>query len=385
MSDAVTPFTLHVDDAVIADLHRRLDHTRWPERETVDDWSQGTPLAYVQAVCRYWREQYDWRERERRLNHFPQFLTTLDDLPIHFIHQRSPHPQALALLITHGWPGSVVEFHKVIGPLVDPVAHGGRAEDAFHVVCPTLPGYGFSGKPTEPGWGVGRIAEVWDRLMLRLGYGRYVAQGGDWGAAITAMIGQQNLGHCAAIHVNMPIVEPDPATLNDLTPLEQGALEAFRYYTEQDSGYSKQQSTRPQTLGYGLTDSPAGQAAWILEKFRAWTDCDGHPENVLTRDEMLDDIMLYWCTASAASSARLYWESFNALGRFEIDLPAGISIFPKEIFRASRRWAERHYRHLIHWNELDRGGHFAALEVPQVFVDEVRTCFRPLRQELSDA
>ena len=384
MSDAITPFGIHIDDAVIADLHRRLDHTRWPERETVDDWSQGTPLAYVQAVCRYWREQYDWRERERRLNRFPQFLTTLDGLPIHFIHQPSPHPQALPLLITHGWPGSVVEFHKVIGPLVDPVAHGGRAEDAFHVVCPTLPGYGFSGKPTRPGWGVGRIAEVWDRLMLRLGYGRYVAQGGDWGAAITAMIGQQNLGHCAAIHVNMPIVEPDPATMNDLTPLEQGALEAFRYYTEQDSGYSKQQSTRPQTLGYGLTDSPAGQAAWILEKFRAWTDCDGHPENVLTRDEMLDDIMLYWCTASAASSARLYWESFNSLGRFEIDLPAGISIFPKEIFRASRRWAERHYRHLIHWNELDRGGHFAALEVPQVFVDEVRTCFRPLRQELSD-
>lgn len=379
MSDTVTPFTVHVDDAVIADLHRRLDHTRWPERETVDDWSQGAPLAYVQAVCHYWREQYDWRERERRLNRFSQFVTTLDGLPIHFIHQRSPHPQALPLLITHGWPGSVVEFHKVIGPLVDPVAHGGSAEDAFHVVCPTLPGYGFSGKPARPGWGVERIAQAWNRLMLRLGYARYVAQGGDWGAAVTATIGQQNLGNCAAIHVNMPIVEPDPATMNDLTPLERDALEAFRHYTEQDSGYSKQQSTRPQTLGYGLTDSPAGQAAWILEKFRAWTDCDGHPENVLSRDEMLDDIMLYWCTASAASSARLYWESFNGLGRFEIDLPAGISIFPKEIFRSSRRWAERHYKRLIHWNELDRGGHFAALEVPQVFVDELRTCFRPLR------
>ena len=379
MHDAIVPFSIHVDDSVIADLHRRLQNTRWPETETVDDWSQGAPLAYVQDVCRYWREDFDWRASERRLNRFSQFTTRLDELDIHFIHQRSPHPQAKPLLITHGWPGSIVEFHKVIEPLVDPVAHGGSAADAFHVICPALPGYGFSGKPARTGWGIAKIAEVWNRLMLRLGYPRYFAQGGDWGAAVTASIGQQNLGNCQAIHINMPIVEPDPATMNDLSPLEQGALAAMQYYAEQDSGYSKQQSTRPQTLGYGLVDSPSGQAAWILEKFQAWTDCDGHPENVLTRDELLDNIMLYWCTASAASSARLYWESFRSLSRFEIDLPTGVSIYPKEIFRASRRWAERHYRNLIHWNELDRGGHFAALERPQVFVDEVRACFRTQR------
>lgn len=379
MSDAITPFSIHIDDSVIADLHRRLDNTRWPEKETVDDWSQGVPLAYVQDVCRYWRERYDWRASERRLNRFSQFTTQLDGLDIHFIHQRSPHPQAMPLLITHGWPGSVVEFHKVIEPLVDPVAHGGDAADAFHVICPSLPGYGFSGKPARSGWGIEKIAQVWNHLMLRLGYARYFAQGGDWGAAVTASIGQQNLGHCLAIHLNMPIVEPDPATLNDLSPLEQSALAGMQHYVDQDSGYSKQQSTRPQTLGYALTDSPAGQAAWILEKFWAWTDCDGHPENVLGRHEMLDDIMLYWCTASAASSARLYWESFNRIGRFEVELPTGISLFPKEIFRSSRRWAERHYKRLVHWHELDRGGHFAALEVPQVFVEELRACFRPLR------
>ncbi|WP_372716670.1 epoxide hydrolase family protein [Immundisolibacter sp.] len=379
MNNTITPFAIHVDDAVIADLHRRLADTRWPEQETVDDWSQGAPLAYVQDVCRYWREGYDWRASERRLNRFDQFMTKLDDLDIHFIHQHSPHPQAKPLLITHGWPGSIVEFHKVIEPLVDPVAHGGNAADAFHVVCPALPGYGFSGKPAHTGWGIEKIAGAWNALMLRLGYPTYFAQGGDWGAAVTASIGQQNLGNCQAIHINMPIVEPDPATMHDLSSLEQGALAAMQYYVDKDSGYSKQQSTRPQTLGYGLVDSPSGQAAWILEKFWAWTDCDGHPENVLTRDEMLDNIMLYWCTASAASSARLYWESFSSLSRFEIELPTGVSIFPKEIFRASRRWAERHYSNLIHWNELDKGGHFAALERPQVFVDEVRACFRSQR------
>ena len=379
MSDTVTPFAVHVDDAVIADLHRRLDHTRWPERETVADWSQGAPLAYVQELCRTWRQDYDWRARERRLNRFAQFTTEFDGLTIHFIHQRSPHPKAQPLLITHGWPGSIVEFHMVIEPLVDPVANGGRAQDAFHVVCPALPGYGFSGKPTGTGWGVEKIAQVWDLLMLRLGYAQYFAQGGDWGSAVTTVIGQQNLGHCRAIHVNMPIVAPDPATLDAPTPLEQRALAAMQHYADHDSGYSKQQSTRPQTLGYGLTDSPAGQAAWIVEKFQAWMDCDGHPENAIGREELLDNIMLYWCTASAASSARLYWESFNSLPRSTVELPTGISLYPKEIFLASRRWAQRQYPQLIHWNELERGGHFAALEQPVVFVDELRSCFRSLR------
>ncbi|MGK2912904.1 MAG: epoxide hydrolase family protein [Porticoccaceae bacterium] len=379
MNDAITPFTIHVDDAVLTDLKRRLINTRWPEKEAVDDWSQGIPLAYVQDVCRYWLETYDWRASEVRLNRFSQFITNIDGLDIHFIHQRSPHKEAVPLLITHGWPGSIVEFHKVIEPLVDPVAFGGSAADAFHVICPALPGYGFSGKPTRTGWRIEKIAEAWNQLMLRLGYSRYFAQGGDWGAAVTGAIAMQNLGNCQAIHLNMAIVQPDPATMNDLSSLEKSALAGMQHYKDVDSGYSKQQSTRPQTVGYGLVDSPSGQAAWILEKFWAWTDCDGHPENVLTRDELLDNIMLYWCTASAASSARLYWESFSSLSRDEILLPTGVSIYPKEIFRASQRWAERRYKKLIYWNELDKGGHFAAFERPEVFVDEVRACFRSQR------
>ena len=378
-NDAIRPFEIAISDAVLADLKQRLSNTRWPEKETVSDWSQGIPLAYTQEVCDYWLNSYDWRTRERLLNAYPQFITELNDLDIHFIHARSPHAEARPLLMTHGWPGSIVEFQKVIGPLVDPVAHGGDAADAFHVVCPSLPGYGFSGKPKVSGWTIDKIAETWNQLMLRLGYEQYVAQGGDWGAAVTSAIGMQNLGNCQAIHVNMVIVEPDPATMEDLTALEQSALAGMEYYQDHDSGYSKQQSTRPQTVGYGLCDSPVGQMAWILEKYWAWMDCDGHPENVLTKDELLDNIMLYWCNASAASSARLYWHSFNDLSRDEIVLATGCSVYPKEIFRASRRWAERRFKNLIHWNELDKGGHFAAFEVPETFIKEVRDCFRTLR------
>lgn len=379
MNTAIKPFRIAIPDAALADLKQRLANTRWPDKETPDDWSQGIPLAYVQEVCDYWRNKYNWREREALLNRFDQFTTEFDGLDIHFIHVRSPHGQARPLLITHGWPGSIVEFQQVIGPLVDPVAHGGNAADAFHVVCPSLPGYGFSGKPTKPGWNIDRIAGIWNDLMVRLGYPRYFAQGGDWGAAVTAAIGMQNLGNCEAIHLNMVIVEPDPATFASLTPLEQSALAGMQHYKDHDSGYSKQQSTRPQTLGYGLVDSPAGQAAWILEKFWAWTDCDGHPEHALSRDAMLDNIMLYWCTAAAASSARLYWESFNSISRAEIVLPTGCSIYPREIFRASRRWAERRFKNLIHWNEPAKGGHFAAFEQPESFIEEVRSCFRAVR------
>jgi len=378
-SDRVTPFRIEVADSELDDLRRRLRATRWPDRETVDDWSQGIPLAYVQEVCAYWAEKYDWRAREARLNAFPQFRTTIDGCEIHFVHQRSRHEHALPLVVTHGWPGSIVEFHKVIGPLTDPTAHGGRAEDAFHVVCPTLPGYGFSGKPGRKGWGVARIADAWSTLMQRLGYARYVAQGGDWGAMVTTHIGMRDPEHCAAIHLNMPIVAPDPATLGSLTPAEQSALAGIQHYQEWDSGYSKQQSTRPQTVGYGLVDSPAGQAAWILEKFWAWTDCDGHPENVLTRDELLDNVMLYWLPGTGASSARLYWESFRTPPFDPVKVPVGCSIFPKEIFRCSRRWAEKRFGSLLHWNELEKGGHFAAFEQPEVYVDEVRACFRGLR------
>ncbi len=380
MSDSeITDFKIEIPDAQLEDLRRRLGATRWPDAETVDDWSQGIPLAYVQEVCAYWAEKYDWREREAALNRFAQFKTNIDGCGIHFIHVRSPHEDALPLVITHGWPGSVVEFHKVIEPLTNPTAHGGDAADAFHVVCPSLPGYGFSDRAVDSGWGVAHIADAWAELMSRLGYARYVAQGGDWGAMVTTRIGIQDPEHCAAIHLNMPIVPPDPETMNDLTEGEQSALAGMQHYQDKDSGYSKQQSTRPQTLGYGLVDSPAGQAAWILEKFWAWTDCQGHPENALGRDELLDNVMLYWLTGTGASSARLYWESFNTPPMESVKVPVGCSIFPKEIFRSSKRWAEKHFGSLLHWNELAKGGHFAAFEQPEVFVDELRECFRSLR------
>jgi pimeloyl-ACP methyl ester carboxylesterase len=379
MTDAIRPFRIEIPDAALDDLRRRLGATRWPDPEPVDDWSQGIPLAYVQEVCAYWAEKYDWRAREAALNRYPQFVTTLDDVDIHFVHVRSPHEDARPLVLTHGWPGSIVEFQKVIGPLTDPTAHGGNADDAFHLVCPSLPGYGFSGKPTHTGWGVQKIADTWSQLMQRLGYERYLAQGGDWGAMVTTCIGIQDPDHCAAIHLNMPIVPPDPATMSELSEAEQSALAGMKHYTDWDSGYSKEQSTRPQTVGYGLVDSPSGQAAWILEKFWSWMDCDGHPENVLTRDELLDNVMLYWLPGTAASSARLYWESFNTPPMDTPKVPVGCSIFPKEIFRSSKRWAEKHFGGLLHWNELEKGGHFAAFEQPETFVNEVRTCFRSLR------
>jgi pimeloyl-ACP methyl ester carboxylesterase len=379
MPPAIEPFRIAASDAALDDLRRRLRATRWPERETVDDWSQGIPLAYVQDVCAYWAEKYDWRAREARLNRFEQFRTELDGLGIHLVHVRSPHANALPLVITHGWPGSIVEFQKVIEPLTNPTAHGGDARDAFHVVCPSLPGYGFSDKPARKGWTTQRIAKAWAALMERLGYPRYVAQGGDWGAMVTTWIGSEDPTHCAGIHLNMPIAPPDPATLNDLTDKEKSALAGMQHYNEWDSGYSKQQSTRPQTVGYGLVDSPAGQAAWILEKFWAWTDCNGHPENVLGRDELLDNVMLYWLPGTGASSARLYWESFRTLSLDPVRVPVGCSIFPKEIFRTSRRWAEKRFEKLVYFNELEKGGHFAAFEQPEAYVREVRSCFRQLR------
>lgn len=384
MSDQITPFRIAISDDQLEDLKRRLRATRWPERECVDDWTQGLPLAYAQEVASYWLEKYDWRAREGLLNRFAQFKTQIDGLGIHFIHVRSPHPDATPLLVTHGWPGSIVEFQKVIGPLTNPTAHGGEAADAFHVVCPSLPGYGFSDKPTRTGWNAQRIAKAWSELMLRLGYKRYAAQGGDWGAVVTTCIGFQDTANCLGIHVNLPLIlhllmRIDPAS-SDLTAAEKSALAGAQYYNDWDSGYSKEQSTRPQTVGYGLSDSPAGQMAWILEKFWAWTDCNGHPENVLTRDELLDNVMIYWLTGTAASSARLYWESFRSLPTDEVPIPAGCSIFPKEIFRASRRWAEQRYTKLVYFTELDKGGHFAAFEQPEMFVREVRACFRQIRQ-----
>jgi pimeloyl-ACP methyl ester carboxylesterase len=379
MTDAITPFTLAIPQADLDDLGRRLAATRWPEKEPVGDWTQGSPLAKVQALVEHWRTRYDWRACEARLNALGQFKTRIDGIDMHFLHVRSPHPNAMPLIVTHGWPGSVIEFMKVIGPLTDPVAHGGKAEDAFHVVMPSLPGFGFSGKPTETGWGVPRIAMAWITLMERLGYDRWVAQGGDWGAAVTTAIGVIRPAACAAIHVNMPLIFPGPEDMADLTEKEQGALAALQHYEKWDSGYSKQQGTRPQTVGYGLVDSPVGQAAWIYEKMWAWTDNKGAPEDVLSMDEMLDNIMLYWLPATGASSARLYWESFGSFASQALDLPVGVSVYPKEIFRASRRWAECHMSNIIHWNELDQGGHFAAWEQPALYVKEVRDCFRQVR------
>ncbi len=278
---AITSFRIETPQEDLDDLRRRLHATRWPDPEPVDDWSQGIPLAYVQDMCSYWADDYDWAARSERLNAFPQFTTEIDGIDIHFLHVRSPHDDALPLIITHGWPGSVAEFQDVIGPLTDPTAHGGDAADAFHVVCPSIPGYGFSGKPTETGWGVERIADVWGVLMGRLGYDRFLAQGGDWGSMITTCIGIQNPDHCMGIHLNMPLALPDPETMDSLTETEMSALGAFDHYQKHEGGYSKQQSTRPQTLGYGLVDSPAGQAAWILEKFWAWTDNDGTPDSAV--------------------------------------------------------------------------------------------------------
>jgi len=377
MSDDVTPFRVGVPDSALADLRDRLRRTRWPETETVADWSQGTPLAYVRELCRYWGQEYDWDAAQARLNAFPQFLTGIDGLDIHFIHVRSPHPDATPLVMTHGWPGSVVEFRKVIEPLTDPVAFGGSAADAFHVVCPTLPGYGFSGKPTTPGWGAERIADAWDQLMTRLGYPRYGAQGGDWGSLVTMAIGRRHLSRVLGVHLNMVVAAPDRA--GELTEREQAALAALQRHRAQGSGYAAIQSTRPQTIGYGLVDSPAALCAWIVEKFQAWSDCDGDPANVFSRDEMLDNIMLYWLPGTGASAARLYWESFARRSADPVLAPAGCSVFPKEIYRPSRRWAEPLFADLRYWNEPDKGGHFAALEQPAAFVDEVRSAFRSFR------
>ena len=377
MADLVTPFRIAVPQADLDDLNARLKNTRWPDSETVEDWSQGMPLAYTQELCRYWATDYDWRASEERLNRFDQFRTDINGLGIHFIHVRSPHPDAMPLVITHGWPGSIVEFHKVIGPLVDPVAHGGDANDAFHVVCPSLPGYGFSDKPKETGWNISRIAKTWDQLMVRLGYDRYFAQGGDWGAMVTSSLGVNHSDHVAGLHLNMPLAVPDLS--QPLTDAEQASMDGFANYERWEAGYSKQQSTRPQTVGYGLADSPAGQAAWVVEKFWAWTDSDGHPENVLTRDELLDNVMLYWLPGAGASSARLYWESFADVDFTPINVPVGCSIFPKEIFRMSRRWAEGRFTDLRFWNEPEKGGHFAAFEQPDIWLDDVRSCFRTMR------
>ncbi len=376
------PFHIEVPEAELADLRDRLRRTRWPDEEPVADWSQGVPLAYVRDLCEYWAAEYDWRATERRLNALPQFRTEIDGVGIHFLHVRSPHENALPLILSHGWPGSVLEFVKAIPLLTEPE----DPTDAFHVVVPSLPGYGFSDRPTEPGWGVQRIAAAWQELMARLGYDRYGAQGSDWGTSITSSMGQQDSGRLAGIHVMPPIAAPDPATFDDLTPAEEAALADLRHAEAYESGYAEQMTTKPQTVGYALTDSPAGLCAWVVEKFASWTDSGGTPETVLTRDEMLDDITLYWLTRTATSSARLYWESFREVGEWfskatadTVDVPTGCSIFPKEMPRPSRRWAAKRYTDIRWWGEPSKGGHFAAWEQPELFAEELRGFFRLVR------
>jgi epoxide hydrolase len=375
-SESIEPFGTPVDEAQLADLDVRLRRTRWPSDDVVDDWSQGTPTAVLRGLCEYWADSYDWLERARLLDRHAQYRTTIDGLGIHFVHVRSPEPDALPLILTHGWPGSIVEFQEVIGPLADPRAHGGDPSDAFHVVCPSLPGYGWSDPPTEPGWGVTRIAATWATLMGRLGYDRYGGQGGDWGAMVTTALGGLDAEHLVGIHLNMPLAFPDSEPENEK---EQAVIDDFTSYLQEGSGYQAIQSTRPQSVGYGLVDSPAALAGWILEKLWAWTDHDGDLTSVLSFDQVLDNLMLYWLPGTGASSARLYWESARSLDLPDVTVPVGCTIFPKELIRTAERWADHHFSDLRYFNEVDRGGHFAAFEQPELFVDEVRAFFRLVR------
>jgi pimeloyl-ACP methyl ester carboxylesterase len=391
-NDAIRPFSIKVPEADLADLRRRLAATRWPDQETVTDRSQGVQLATMKELVHYWETDYDWRRAEAKLNAWPQFVTEIDGLDIHFVDVRSRDPNALPLIMTHGWPGSIFELLKVVSPLTDPTAYGGRAEDAFDLVLPSMPGYGFSGMPTGTGWGPARIGRAWDELMRRVGYERYVSQGGDWGAVISNVMARQTPKGLLGIHVNMPATVPsdvakvlacgDPAP-SGLSSEEKVAFDGMDALYKKGSGYALMMVTRPQTLGYSLADSPVGLAAWFYDKFADWTYSGGDPERVLTKDEMLDDISLYWFTGTATSGARLYWENnannFNAV---DISIPAAITVFPGEIYQAPQSWAERAYHKLIYYNRVDKGGHFAAWEQPELFSAELRAAFRSLRKSI---
>lgn len=385
MSDAIRPFHLSIPQAQLDDLRQRLAQARWPDPETVPDTSQGPQLAKLQALVKHWQDSYDWRRCERLLNGLGQYHTEIDGLDIHFLHVRSPNPDAIPLLLTHGWPGSVLEFREVIGPLTDPAAHGGDPRDAFHVVIPSLPGFGFSGKPTGTGWNLGRIAAAWTTLMERLGYARWAAQGGDWGAAVTTVLGHMAPPALIGIHLNMVMFHPSEEERAQADAGEQRMLDDARRYEQEYSGYYKLQSTRPQSVAFSLADSPVGLAAWIYALFQDVSDSGGDVERVFALDDLIDDIMLYWLPNTGASSARLYWEAMQSMrhGGMPSDpmaTPAGISMFPGEQLRLSKRWAERRFAKLVHFNALPRGGHFAALEQPTAFTEEVRASFRFARQ-----
>ena len=374
----VEPFALYVPQEQLDDLRQRLERARWPDEEPVTGWEQGVPSTRLRVLADHWSTNYDWRKCEALLNSLGQFRTRIDDLDIHFLHIRSAEPDAMPLLLTHGWPGSVLEFRNVIGPLTDPLSHGGKASDAFHLIIPSLPGYGFSEKPPITGWGVERIAKAWAELMRRLGYDRYVAQGGDWGSLVTMCLAVDEPAELAAVHFNMLSIVPTDLPVS-LDAEEQTALESMRQFNDVESAYARLQATKPQTIGFALADSPIGQAAWIYEKLQRWSDCDGVPENIFSLDEMLDNMTLYWLTNSGASSARLYWESMSGFRSRNVRLPLGYSHFPREIIWPARAWADRYFDNIIYWNNVDKGGHFAAWEQPGIFVRELRDCFRPLR------
>ena len=393
-ADQIRPYHIHVPEKDLKDLRQRVQATRWPDKETVSDLSQGVQLARLQDLVHYWGANYDWRKAEAKLNALPQYVTNIDGIDIQFAWIRSKNPNALPLLINHGWPGSVFEMVKLVGPLTDPQAYGGKAEDAFDLVIPSMPGYGFSERPKDAGWGPERIARAWDVLMKRLGYSKYVAQGGDWGSVIVDAMARQKPEGLVGIHVNMPATvpadvakalkngEPAPAGLSEK---ELAAFNSLNYLYTKGAGYAALMVTRPQTLGFGLSDSPSGLAAFFYDKFTDWTYSGGNAEKSLTKDEMLDDITLYWLTNTGTSGARLYWENnnnnFNAVEQrtAEISIPVAVTIFPGEIYRAPRSWTERSYHHLIYFNEVNKGGHFAQWEEPQLFSEEMRAAFKSLR------
>jgi pimeloyl-ACP methyl ester carboxylesterase len=388
--DAIRPFRVNIPEEQLVDLRRRIAATRWPDQETVSDRSQGNQLDNLQDIVRHWGTDYDWRKVEARLNALPMFMTEIDGVDIHFIHVRSKHENALPLIVTHGWPGSVIEQLKIIDPLTNPTAHGADASDAFHLVIPSMPGYGFSGKPKDKGWNPDRIARAWAELMRRLGYTRYVAQGGDWGSPVSSAMARQAVAGLLGIHINLPATVPSdvaaalatggpaPAGLSDK---ERAAFNALDTFFKKYRAYGVIMGTRPQTIGYSLADSPVGLAAWIFDYN------NGEPERRLNRDDVLDDVTLYWLTNTATSAARLYWETAGqsvvlsaAQMTSEISLPVAISVFPEEVYRAPETWARRAYPKLVYFNEVDKGGHFAAWEQPELFSREVRAAFRPLRR-----
>ena len=385
MNDEIKTMNLSVEDSVLEDLKERLDATRWPDSVDGSMWEYGANLDFVKNLCEYWKNDFDWRSQEELLNQWDHYQTEIDGENIHFIRADSKVKDALPLVLTHGWPGSVFEFYKVIEPLRDPVSFGGSEEDAFHVICPSLPGYGFSGPTRSAGWDVERVAKAWITLVDRLGFERYGAQGGDWGALVTTLLGLLDPSRLAGIHVNMVVSRPPKDLANpkvNLSESELADLAAARHFQDAETGYQKIQGTKPQTLAYGLMDSPAGLAAWIGEKFRTWSDCGGDPLKSFSRDELLTNMTIYWVTKTINSSTRLYYESQKSgswgAPEMRVEVPTGCALFPSELFRPPRSWADRSYN-IVQWTEMPSGGHFAALEEPELLVEDIRSLYRKLR------